>query len=114
MIERMSGTLVALALAGCLLGGCTNTQDVLGTATYGVDGNQVVKTGAYPKLGGPLEAAADQLSDEETAGMKTELEALAAERSGNSSSDALYKKRLAMMRELARNHEKDVAAEIEN
>ncbi len=113
MIGRVSVLLAVLALTFFTLGGCTSTQDVLGTATYGLDGNVVRETGTYPKIGGPLEAAGEQLSDEETANMKAELGALAAEGRGGDASDAAYRRRMALMRELARKHGEEAAAEIE-
>ncbi len=113
MNGRVSVLMTVLALTSLTLGGCTSTQDVLGTATNGLDGDVVRKTGTYPNIGGPLEAAGEQLSDEQTANMKAELGALAAESRGGDASEAAYKRRMKLMRELARKHGEDAAAEIE-
>lgn len=86
----------------------------MGTATIGIDGATVAKTGTYPRLGGPLEVANEQLSDAEAAQMGSELEALAQSRQLGSTSDAAYRKRSAELRKLAKEHGRVAAEEIEN
>ena len=119
MFGRLSGVVSLLALtlgllAAGLLAGCTSTEDVLGTATTGVDGNQVRMTGTYPSLGEPLEAANAQMSDQEAAAIGGKLEALASARKGLGASDADYESRAAALKKLGQEHGAAAASEIEN
>ncbi|MCO6185949.1 SHOCT domain-containing protein [Rhizobium sp. L1K21] len=114
MFGRLSCVMSSLALTLGLLAGCTSTEDVLGTATTGVDGNTVRMTGTYPSLGDPLEAANAQLSDEEAAALGGKLEALASARQGLTTSNADYQKRAAALKKLGQEHGAAAANDIEN